>query len=49
MLATEAIVKGVSFINADLNTSYWVALSVTVQQYSYERIRVKLNTLYQRK
>ena len=46
MLTTDAIVQGVSFINADLSTSVWVALSVTVQQCNYERIRVKLNTLY---
>jgi len=46
MLTIDAIVQGVAFINADLSTSEWVALSVTVQQCSYERIRVKVNSLY---
>ena len=46
MLITDALVQGVSFINADLSTAEWVALSITVQQCSYERNRVKLNALY---
>jgi len=46
MLTTGGKIQGFSFINADLSTSDWVALSVTVQQCSSERIRVKLNTLY---
>jgi len=42
MLPNETIVQGVSFTNADLSTSEWVALSVTVQQCSYEQIRVNV-------
>jgi hypothetical protein len=46
MLITDAIIQGVSFISAHLNTAKWVALYVIVQHCGYERTNVKLDALY---